>query len=246
MALIAPGEVTAMNPMLLMTTSLGIVRLELFPSQSPVTVANFLAYVEDRFYDGTLFHRVVPQFMIQGGGYQFGMRLKHPPRAAIRNESSNGLTNKRGTVAMARKADPNSANCQFFINLVDNRHLNPDSAPDHIGQCVFGKTVDGMEVVDAIATVRTGNRARHEDVPLEDVVIQKIRRLEPIDPSWRTADVVSLAQDIYIRRSFDILPILADALEEAGCTNPSILEHCRSASQHGLGCWVVDLVLAKE
>ena len=155
-----------------MQTSLGDVTLELDAGKAPVSVANFLSYVDDRFYDNTIFHRVISDFMIQGGGFEPGLRQKKtkPP---IKNEAPNGLSNVRGSVAMARTSDLDSATAQFFINTVDNSaHL--DRGP----YCVFGQVIDGMDVVDKIRAVRTGERSGSRDVPNEDVVIQSIRRLD--------------------------------------------------------------------
>jgi cyclophilin family peptidyl-prolyl cis-trans isomerase len=153
-----------------METSKGTIRIELDGNRSPVTVTNFLSYVDDKFYDGTVFHRVIPGFMIQGGGFEPGMRQK-PTKAPIRNEAPNGLSNSRGSIAMARTSNPDSATAQFFINVVDNaNHL------DAARYCAFGTVVEGMDVVDAITGVRTGRMGGHSDVPVEDVVIQSIRR----------------------------------------------------------------------
>jgi peptidyl-prolyl cis-trans isomerase B (cyclophilin B) len=153
-----------------METSKGTIRLELDEDKAPITVANFLGYVEDRFYDNTVFHRVMPDFMIQGGGFEPGLRQK-PTKPAIRNESPNGLSNVRGSIAMARLPAPDSATAQFFINVVDNSaHL------DAARYCVFGQVVEGMDVVDKIKSVRTGRQGGHENVPVEDVVIKSVRR----------------------------------------------------------------------
>lgn len=161
------------NPLLVMETSLGSVKLELFRDKAPLSVANFLAYVSAGFYDGTIFHRVIRGFMIQGGGLDTEFREK-PTRAPIRNEADNGLENRRGTLAMARTADPDSATSQFFINQVDNRALNRPS-PDGHGYAVFGRVVEGMDVVDRMARVRTGYREGFQDVPLERLEIRSIR-----------------------------------------------------------------------
>jgi len=160
----------ASNPLVLLETSSGDILIELFPDKAPKTVENFLAYVDDGFYDNTIFHRVIKGFMIQGGGY--GPRMdEKPTRAPVENEADNGLLNDRGTVAMARTADPHSASAQFFINLVDNGFLNHTGKDaDGWGYCVFGKVSEGMEVVDAIAGVKTGDRGMHDDVP-EDMVL---------------------------------------------------------------------------
>ena len=160
------------NPVVLMETSLGAVKIELFPKQAPVTVKNFLAYVKDGFYSGTTFHRVIPGFMIQGGGFTADLRLK-PTKAPIRNEADNGLKNDRGTIAMARTANPDSASSQFFINVVNNDGLNRPM-PDGHGYAVFGKVIAGMDVVDKIAAVKTGMKMGFQDVPQTPVVIKSI------------------------------------------------------------------------
>jgi peptidyl-prolyl cis-trans isomerase B (cyclophilin B) len=152
-------------------TNHGIITLELDAEKAPKTVENFLQYVRDGFFDGTIFHRVIDGFMIQGGGFEPGMTQK-PTRDTIENEASNGLKNEAYTIAMARTSDPNSATAQFFINIANNGFLNFTApTPQGYGYAVFGKVVEGMEVVDAIRKVKTGNRAGHQDVPLEDVVI---------------------------------------------------------------------------
>lgn len=154
-------------------TSKGAIRLELDEAKAPQTVRNFVAYVEKGHYDGTVFHRVIKGFMVQGGGFEPGMRQK-PTDAPIQNEANNGLKNDHYTVAMARTSAPHSASAQFFINTTDNDFLNFKSeSPNGWGYAVFGKVVSGKEVVDAIESVKTGNRGGHGDVPLEDVVITK-------------------------------------------------------------------------
>ncbi|MGE5769417.1 MAG: peptidylprolyl isomerase [Betaproteobacteria bacterium] len=159
--------------MIKLTTNHGVITLELNAEKAPKTVANFIAYVEAGHYDNTVFHRVIKNFMIQGGGMEPGMNQK-PCRAPIENEAANGLKNKRGTVAMARTNDPHSATAQFFINVVDNDFLD-FKAPmgQGWGYCVFGEVVDGLDVVDKIRAVRTGNKGFHQDVPVEDVIIEK-------------------------------------------------------------------------
>jgi peptidyl-prolyl cis-trans isomerase B (cyclophilin B) len=159
----------------LIETSQGTIKAELDGDKAPVTVANFLAYVDDQFYDDTIFHRVIPDFMIQGGGFAPGMRQK-TTKAAIKNESANGLTNKRGTLAMARTSAPDSATAQFFVNLKDNTFLDRARAQDGVGYCVFGRVTEGLDVVDKIKDVPTGRRGTHENVPTQDVVIKSIRR----------------------------------------------------------------------
>ncbi len=159
------------NPIVVVDTSLGSFKVELNPDKAPKTVKNFLGYVDDKFYDGTLFHRVIPSFMIQGGGMEPGMKEKKT-KEPIKNESGNGLSNARGTIAMARTNDLDSATSQFFINVVDNDRL------DQLKYCVFGKVIEGMDVVDKIRKVETANQGGHEAVPKEDVVIKSIRRVE--------------------------------------------------------------------
>jgi peptidyl-prolyl cis-trans isomerase B (cyclophilin B) len=160
-----------------METSLGTIQIELYDDKAPATVKNFLDYVDARFYDGTVFHRVIPNFMIQGGGFEPGMKQKKT-RSPIKNESTNGLLNARGTLAMARTSDPDSATAQFFINVVDNTFLDRAKAQDRVGYCVFGKVTEGMDVVDKIKAVKTTNKAGHGDVPVSDVTIKTARRGE--------------------------------------------------------------------
>lgn len=164
------------NPVAIITTSKGDITVELFEKEAPVTVKNFLQYVEDGYFEGTIFHRVIPGFMIQGGGFDAEMNQK-PTHAPIKNEATNGLENKRGTLAMARTQVVDSATSQFFINLTDNAFLNhtrPD--PRGFGYCVFGRVIDGMDVVDEIARVRTGRHGPHENVPTEPVEITNVSR----------------------------------------------------------------------
>ena len=159
--------------MILLETTLGNITLELLETDAPKTSENFKAYVEDGFFDGTIFHRVIDDFMIQGGGFEPGMTEKET-RDTIENEASNGLANDRGTVAMARTMDPHSATAQFFINLSDNDFLNHRSeSSDGFGYCVFGRVTEGMDAVDAIKKVETTNRMGHSDVPFDDVIITK-------------------------------------------------------------------------
>ena len=154
-------------------TSLGVISLELDAEKAPITVENFLQYVRDGFYDGTIFHRVIDGFMIQGGGFEPGMSQK-PTRAPIENEAANGLKNDAYSIAMARTPNPNSATAQFFINVANNSFLNFTSpTPQGYGYCVFGKVTEGQDVVDKLKKVRTGSHAGHQDVPMEDVVITK-------------------------------------------------------------------------
>ncbi len=155
-------------------TSLGDFTIELFEKEAPVTTQNFLEYVDAGHFDGTVFHRVIPGFVIQGGGMTADMKQK-PTRAPIRNEADNGLKNRRGTLSMARTNDPHSATSQFFVNLVDNAFLDPGRGG--AGYAVFGCVTEGMSVVDAIAKVRTGRKGMHEDVPLEPVVVKSAKRI---------------------------------------------------------------------
>ena len=159
--------------MIKLTTNFGVITLELDAEKAPKTVENFIAYVEAGHYDNTIFHRVIKNFMIQGGGMDAGMNQK-ATRAPVEIEAANGLKNKRGTIAMARTNDPHSATAQFFINVVDNDFLD-FRAPSGQGwgYCVFGQVTEGMDVVDKIRAVRTGNKGFHQDVPVEDVIIEK-------------------------------------------------------------------------
>ncbi|NIU63176.1 MAG: peptidylprolyl isomerase A [Pseudomonas stutzeri] len=172
--LLASNLFAAENPRVLLTTSLGEIELELEAEKAPISVENFIAYVDSGFYDGTVFHRVIPGFMIQGGGFDEGLNQK-PTKAPIKNEADNGLHNERGTVAMARTQNVNSATSQFFINLRDNDFL--DHGSRDFGYAVFGKVVRGMEVVDQIAQVPTGNRAMMQNVPLTPVKIITAKKL---------------------------------------------------------------------
>jgi len=166
------------NPTVLLETSSGDILVELFADKAPQTVANFLKYVDDGFYTNTIFHRVIPSFMIQGGG--MGARMdEKPTREPVTNEADNGLKNDRGTLAMARTRDPHSATAQFFINLVDNDFLNHSSpTADGWGYCVFGKVVEGIENVDKIAKVKTKTVGFHENVPTDMVLITGASRFE--------------------------------------------------------------------
>ena len=156
-------------------TSLGDFVIALDADKAPVTVANFLQYVDDGHFDGTVFHRVIPGFVIQGGGMTADMNQK-PTRKPIENEATNGLKNLRGTLSMARTNDVNSATSQFFVNLADNAFLD-HQGPRNFGYAVFGKVVEGMDVIDAIAAVKTGRKRGHDDVPLEPVVVHAARRV---------------------------------------------------------------------
>ena len=154
-------------------TSHGTITLELDAARAPETVKNFLAYVQSGHYANTVFHRVIDGFMVQGGGFEPGMKQK-PTQATIQNEANNGLKNERYTVAMARTADPHSASAQFFINVADNPFLNHKAqSRDGWGYCVFGRVTEGQDVVDRIKGVKTGNRGPHGDVPVEDVILER-------------------------------------------------------------------------
>src|SRR5271169_3550475 len=177
---VAPAQADSPHPatkgkynMVKLHTNKGDITIELDAKKAPDTVKNFLEYVNSGFYGGTIFHRVINNFMIQGGGFEPGMKQK-PVRAPIRNEAANGLTNDIYTIAMARTNDPQSATAQFFINVKDNGFLNYTApTPQGYGYCVFGRVVEGKEVVDAIRNVQTGFRSGFQDVPMEDVVITK-------------------------------------------------------------------------
>jgi peptidyl-prolyl cis-trans isomerase B (cyclophilin B) len=157
--------------MITIKTNFGDITIELFEKESPITTANFLEYVRSGFYNNTIFHRVIPGFMIQGGGFDTDF-VQKPTNKPIKNEAANQVSNKRGTLAMARTQVVDSATCQFFINLVDNDFLDYKApVPQYYGYCVFGKVTSGMEVVDKIAAVQTGSRGMHRDVPTENVVI---------------------------------------------------------------------------
>jgi peptidyl-prolyl cis-trans isomerase A (cyclophilin A) len=179
------------NPVVEMKTSMGPIKIELFADKAPVSVKNFLSYVDEKYYDSTVFHRVMDGFMIQGGGFEDSDPIKQKKtKATIKNEASNGLKNDRGTIAMARTSDPDSATSQFFINVVDNEGLNRPK-PDGHGYAVFGKVIEGMEVVDKIKKVKTGNapaialgpgdreqQATFQNVPTTKVIIESVRRTE--------------------------------------------------------------------
>ncbi|HEX5339439.1 MAG TPA: peptidylprolyl isomerase [Gammaproteobacteria bacterium] len=160
--------------MILMSTSLGDIKIELYADKAPITVENFLAYVDAGFYDGTIFHRVISDFMVQCGGFTPDMAQKKG-RAAIKNEADNGLSNEPYTLAMARTSDIHSATSQFFINLADNTFL--DHGTRDFGYAVFGKVTEGTEIVDKIAEARTASKNGHGDVPVESIVIQSVKRV---------------------------------------------------------------------
>ena len=177
--LAANSSVFASNPKVRMETTKGVVVIELYPDKAPKTVENFLRYVNEGKYDGTIFHRVIKRFMNQGGGFTPDFK-KVETFAPIKNEADNGLKNKRGTVAMARTGDPHSATNQFFVNTVDNAFLDHTSkTPRGWGYCVFATVVDGMDVMDRIAKVPTGaNGPFQQDVPMEEILIQKVSVIE--------------------------------------------------------------------
>jgi peptidyl-prolyl cis-trans isomerase A (cyclophilin A) len=174
--LVAVSHAAEPAPRVKFSTSAGEFVLELYPDKAPKTVANFLRYVADKHYDGTVFHRVMANFMIQGGGFSPDLQQK-PTREPIVLEANNGLKNDRGTVAMARTTNPDSATAQFFINVVDNQGLNAPS-PDGFGYTVFGKVVSGMDVVDKIRQAPVGNKGMHQNVPLAAILINSARQLK--------------------------------------------------------------------
>ena len=180
LALMIAGTMLAQaeqNPIVEMVTSSGTIKIELFPEQAPITVSNFLAYVDSGFYNGTVFHRVIRNFMIQGGGFDAELNRK-PTRPPIANEAANGLRNTRGTIAMARTMVPDSATSQFFINTSNNASLDyRNNTPQGIGYCVFGRVVAGEDVVDAIQSTRTGTSRGMQDVPLAPIVIETVTRV---------------------------------------------------------------------
>ena len=172
------NDETADNPRVLIETTMGNITIELYAKNAPNSSANFLAYVEDGYFVDTIFHRVIPNFMIQGGGITADMQDKPGIRAPIENEANNGLKNDRGTLAMARTGDPHSATSQFFINHSDNTFLNFSSESSKgWGYAVFGKVTDGMDVIDAMAKVETGNMGGHQDVPVDIITITGVSRL---------------------------------------------------------------------
>ena len=183
LAAVAAGGARAANPIVVIETSMGNIKVELYEDKAPITVKNFLGYVDDKFYDGTIFHRVIGKensgkdFMVQGGGFEPGMKEKKKTKDPIKNEASNGLQNTRGTLAMARTGVVDSATAQFFINVGDNTFLD-HKGPNQYGYAVFGKVIEGMDVVDKIKAVKTTNKAGHDDVPVEDVVIRSIKRAD--------------------------------------------------------------------
>jgi cyclophilin family peptidyl-prolyl cis-trans isomerase len=177
LAVVTAGTARAANPVVVIDTNMGTIKVELFPDKAPVTVKNFLQYVADKHYDGLIFHRVISDFMIQGGGFEPGMK-ERKTREPIKNESDNGLSNVRGTIAMARTSVPDSATSQFFINVKDNTFLDKAQARDKVGYCVFGRVIEGMAVVDKIRAVKTGSKKGFDDVPVEDVIIKSVTVLK--------------------------------------------------------------------
>jgi len=174
---------TSTPPVVVIETSMGTMKAKLWQDTSPITVANFLKYVDEGFFDGTVFHRVMEGFMVQGGGFLPGMKEK-PSGSPIKNEASREALNKRGTLAMARTTVVDSATSQFFVNLVDNAFLDhKDKSPRGFGYCAFGKLTDGLDVLDAIGKVKTTRVGPHGDVPAEDVLIKSIRREKAPDPT---------------------------------------------------------------
>lgn len=167
----------ASNPKVLMKTSKGDITIELYPDKAPISVKNFLSYVDDKFYNGTIFHRVIKGFMIQGGGLNAKLQEK-TTKAPIQNESKNGLKNKRGTIAMARYSEPHTASAQFFINHMDNPGLDYGQAAGGWGYCVFGKVIQGLDVVDAIANSPVMTKNNMRDVPRETIEIISVTRIE--------------------------------------------------------------------
>jgi len=168
----------ASNPKVMIETSKGTMMVELYPDKAPITVKNFLDYVDKGFYDGTMFHRVIPGFMVQGGGFNPGLSEKEV-KSPIKNEAGNGLKNQRGAIAMARTNVVDSATAQFYINSVDNGFLDhQNDTPAGYGYCVFGKVVDGLDVVDSISKVATFTNGDYDDVPIEDVTIKSIKPVQ--------------------------------------------------------------------
>ena len=187
LSLLVSLGVGAADPQVEMKTSMGTVVIELYPDKAPLTVDNFLKYVNERHYDGTVFHRVIPGFMIQGGGFGPDFSEK-PARKPVRNEAANGLRNETGTIAMARTPDPHSATAQFFINVADNESLNfRFPTQEGYGYCVFGKVVKGMDVVNRIVKVQTGpGQAGHQNVPVKPIIIERAQLITPSNKQEKT------------------------------------------------------------
>jgi cyclophilin family peptidyl-prolyl cis-trans isomerase len=164
------------NPMVVLSTSMGDIKIELYSDKAPITVKNFVDYAKAGYYDGTIFHRIIPGFMIQGGGLTADMQDKRQgQRPPIKNESENGLKNETGTIAMARTSVPDSATSQFFINVKDNTALNRESAADKVGYAVFGKVVEGLDVVKKIEQAKTASKGPHQNVPVDTIVIKSAK-----------------------------------------------------------------------
>jgi len=174
--MVMAAAANAANPVVVMKTSLGTVKIELYEEKAPISVKNFLAYVDDKFYDDTIFHRVIPGFMVQGGGFNAKGAEKKETKAPIKNESANAVLNERGTLAMARTNVVDSATAQFFVNVKNNAFLNRSA--QGAGYAVFGRVIDGMDVVDKIEAVKTATNGSNENWPVEDVKIESIRRVE--------------------------------------------------------------------
>ncbi len=176
-------------------TSQGDFTVELYPEKAPKTVENFLTYIEDGFYKNTIFHRVIRNFMIQGGGFERDL-FEKPTRAPIKNEADNGLLNEKGTIAMARTADPDSATAQFFINLKNNAFLNHTGpSPEKMGYCVFGKVISGLDVVKKIGLTQTGNMSRFSDVPLKPMMIKNVSLMTKEAPPAETSKTEDLSTE---------------------------------------------------
>ena len=174
LGVMAAGTARAANPVVVVETNMGTFKIELLEDKAPITVKNFLQYVDDKHYDGTIFHRVISDFMIQGGGFAPGMKEKKS-RDPIKNESNNGLSNEKYTVAMARTGQPNSATAQWYVNTKDNTFLDKAKAKDGVGYCVFGKVIEGKDVIDKIKEVETDTAGDFENVPKKDVVIKSVK-----------------------------------------------------------------------
>ena len=178
LAVVAAGSARAANPVVVIETNHGTIKVELYEEKSPGTVKNFLSYVDDKHYDGLIFHRVIEGFMVQGGGMEPGGKEKKT-KPAIKNEAANGISNKQWTIAMARTPEADSATSQFFINTVDNLFLDKKQDPNEIGYCVFGRVIEGMDVVAKIEKVEKKPVAKGKpSVPVEDVVIKSVKRVE--------------------------------------------------------------------
>ncbi len=169
-----PAAASSKHPVVVMDTTMGTIKIEVYTDKAPVTAKNFLAYVNSGFYNGTIIHRVAPGFVIQGGGYTENLALK-PTQPAIKNESKNGVKNLRGTLSMARYEDPNSATSQFFINLSDNSNLDPENSPGGWGYAVFAKVIEGIDVVDKIAAVKTTAKTPFDTLPVQPVIVKSAK-----------------------------------------------------------------------